>query len=257
MPFPGPSRSIDSARDAARRARSGPRRRLRGPVRPADRPPRARGAGLLRDRGAHDAGRRDAGDGAEGDHPQRRPVQRLRGGRPRHRPGALRRRSAGLRDVLRLPADGPRPRWRGRPHRRAGVRPDPGPRQRARHPARRRPRRAPGVDVARRLGRAGPGGLHRPGVDRRHPGRSVRGPRPPVRRRAVAPRGDAHRARPARARALPPRHRRLPPDVDDAQHRRGAGRPDPRADRRGSRDLRPVRWRRLGRGRRDRAARDR
>ena len=124
VPFLGPGRegrscSIDSASDREPRPRPRPRRRLRRPVRPADRPPGARGAGLLRDRAAHDAGRRDAGPQAEGDHPLRRPVVGLRRGCARHRPGDLHARGPGLRHVLRLPADGPGPRRRGRPHRRA------------------------------------------------------------------------------------------------------------------------------------------
>ena len=90
------------------------------------------------------------------------------------------------------------------------------------------PGRAQGLDVPRRLGRRGPGGLRRARLHRGHPGRGVRGRRPPARRRPVAPRGAAHRARPAGARALPARHRRLPPDLDDGQHRRGADRADPR-----------------------------
>ena len=40
----------------------------------------------------------------------------------------------------------------------------------------------------------------------------------------MAPRGDAHRARPEGARALPAPDRRLPADLDDGQHRRGADR---------------------------------
>ena len=101
-------------RDRGPRARPRPRRRLRRPVRPADRPPGARGAGLLRDRAAHDAGRRDAGPQARGDHPLRRPVVGLRRGRARRRRRPVRRRRPGLRHVLRLPGDGPGPRRRGR-----------------------------------------------------------------------------------------------------------------------------------------------
>ena len=64
--------------DAARaRARPGADRRFRQPGHPADRPARARGRRLLRDR-ALQQGRRRAGDGFEpqGDHPLRRPGQR-------------------------------------------------------------------------------------------------------------------------------------------------------------------------------------
>ena len=81
-------------------------------------------------------------------------------------------------------------------------------------------------------------GLHRAGHLGRLPGGRVREPRAPARRRAVAPGGAAHRARPGGAHALPAQHRRLPPDVDHGQHRRGADRADPRADRRQARDLR-------------------
>ena len=71
-------------------------------------------------------------------------------------------------------------------------------------------------------------------VDRCAGGR-VRGRRPQARRRAVPPRGAAHRARPDGARALPVRHRRPRADLDDGQRRRGAGRADPRAGRRRAR----------------------
>ena len=67
----------------------GPRGRLRRPVRPADRPPGAGGAGLLRDRAALDAGRRDARQGPGRDHPVRRPVERVRAGRARRSTPAL------------------------------------------------------------------------------------------------------------------------------------------------------------------------
>ena len=75
--------------------------------------------------------------------------------------------------------------------------------------------RAAGVDVAQRRGVRGAGRLHRRGAHDRHPGRGVRGPRPPAGRRAVPPRGAAHRARPGGARALPLRGRRPRADLDD------------------------------------------
>ena len=87
------------------------------------------------------------------------------------------------------------------------------------------PGRAHRVDVPRRLGhrgarRASPSSPP-PTVT---PVAAFEDVEPPARRRAVAPRGDAHRARPAGARALPAPDRRLPADLDDGQHRRGAGR---------------------------------
>ena len=222
---PGPRRRGRSALGSGHvGARPGPRRRLRCPVRPADRPAGARGEGLLRDRAAHDAGRRDAGPGAEGDRAVRRSVVGLRARRPGARRGALRRRRRGLRHVLRLPGDGPVARRRGLADRRPRVRPHSGRRGRARHAAGRPARAAQRLDVPRRLGDRGTRGLHAAGLDGRHAGGGVRGRRSRLGRRAVAPRGAAHRARPAGARALPPRDRRLPADLDDAQHRRRAGR---------------------------------
>ena len=76
----------------------------------------------------------------EGDRALRRPVLGVRRGRPRDRRLGLHGRGPGLRHVLRLPADGARPRRRGRPDRRPRVRPDAGQRRRARHAARRDPR---------------------------------------------------------------------------------------------------------------------
>ena len=160
------------------------------------------------------------------------PVERLRGGRAEHRPGAVHGRHPGVRHVLRLPADGAGAGRRGRAHRGPRVRPHPGRDRGARDPPGRRTPPAQRLDVARRLGGAGAGGVHRAGLDGGHAGGGLRGRRARAGRRPVAPGGAAHRARPEGARALPARHRRLPPDLDDAQHRRGAGRGDPRADRR-------------------------
>ena len=66
-----------------------PRRRLRRAVCPADRPAGPRGAGLQRDRAAHDAGRRHARPQAGRDHPVRRPEPRSTPTAPRPRPGLL------------------------------------------------------------------------------------------------------------------------------------------------------------------------
>ena len=62
----------------------------------------------------------------EGDRAVRRTLERLRGGRAEHRPGAVHGRHAGVRHVLRLPADGAGARRRGGAHRGPRVRPHPG-----------------------------------------------------------------------------------------------------------------------------------
>ena len=68
-------------------------------------------------------------------------------------------------------------------------------------------------------------------------------------RRAVPPRGGAHRARPGGAEGVPLRRRRLPADVDERVDHRARGRRDPRPGRHRARDLRAVGRRRLrGRG---------
>ena len=90
------ARRSEAARDyAGRRAGAhGARRRLRRPVRPADRPPGARGAGLLRDRARrHVPVAEIARAQARRGDPLRRPVQRVRRRRAAHRPGAVRRRA--------------------------------------------------------------------------------------------------------------------------------------------------------------------
>ena len=88
------------------------------------------------------------------------------------------------------------------------------------------------VDVARRLGRRRAGGLHRlasTAVRRSPPSRTSSSRlagvqwHPEVLHTEHGQQVLEHFLR---------RHRRLPPDLDDAQHRRGAGRGDPRADRR-------------------------
>ncbi|CAA9328582.1 MAG: GMP synthase [glutamine-hydrolyzing], amidotransferase subunit / GMP synthase [glutamine-hydrolyzing], ATP pyrophosphatase subunit, partial [uncultured Nocardioidaceae bacterium] len=227
------------------RPRPRPRRRLRGAVRPAHRPPRPRGPRLLRDRPAHHAGRGPPRAPPQGDHPLRRPVVGLRSRRPAGRRHRLRLRGPGLRHVLRLPGDGAVPRGRGASYRPLGVRAYAGRGRRPRHPARGGPYRAPGLDEPRRLGGGGARGVHRAGVHRRLSGRGVRGRRPRSRRRAVAPRGSPHRARTGGPRALPAPDRRLPADLDDGQHRGGPARADPQAGRRRPGHLRVVRGRGL------------
>ena len=221
--------SVHDGRRCSHGPRPGPRRRLRGAVCAADRAAGARGSGLLRDRAAHDAGGRDAGAQPEGDRAVRWTLERLRGGRAEHRLRAVHGRHAGVRHVLRVPADGAGAGRRGRAHRGPRVRPHPGRGRGVRDAPGRRTRPAQRLDVARRLGGAGAGGVHRAGLDGGHAGGGLRGRRARAGRRPVAPGGAAHRARPEGARALPARHRRLPADLDDAQHRRGAGRGDPRS----------------------------
>ena len=100
------------------------RRRLRRPVRAADRPAGARVPRLLRDRPGHHAGRGDAGDEAEGDHPVRRPRLGVRRRRPARAAGPAAGRRSAARHLLRLPAHGGRARRGGRAHRRRRVRRD-------------------------------------------------------------------------------------------------------------------------------------
>ena len=90
-----------------------PGRRLRRPVRAAHRPTGARGPRLLRDRPAHDHGRRDPGPAALrasifSGGPQSVHVD----GRADHRPRGLRPRRPDPGHLLRRPAARPRPRWR-------------------------------------------------------------------------------------------------------------------------------------------------
>ena len=107
---------------AERRPATGPRRRLRGAVHAAHRPPHPRGARLLRDRRRtttpleelpREAPRRHRALG--------RPGVRLRRRRAAVDPGAVRPRRPGARHLLRPPAHG-HPRRRGRRHRAARVR---------------------------------------------------------------------------------------------------------------------------------------
>ena len=204
--------------------------------------------GLLRDRAALDAGRRDAGEGPGRDHPVRRPVQRVRARRPAGRRGAVRRRRAGLRHLLRLPGDGPGARRHGGAHRAARVRRHAADRRRRRRRAAARPAgRAAGLDEPRRLRRRGPRGLH---GDRRV-GRARRWPRsrtsPAGGPACSSTRRSAHTAHgPGDADPLPLRHRRHRADLDAREHHRRAGRRDPGPGRRQGGDLRALRRGRLG-----------
>ena len=175
--------------DSPHEGRPRPGRRLRRAVRAADRPPRARGARVLRDRPALDAGRRHARDAADGDHPVRRAVIGLRRGRAADRPGAVPRGRTRVRHLLRLPGDDPGSRRRGRAHRRRRVRPH----RRSGSPSPAccfAPRRRPaGVDEPRRRGHRPAAGIHRDGPVVRNAGRGVRGRGAQAGRRAVPSRG--------------------------------------------------------------------
>ena len=136
-PACAPSRRDLFGGDDAPRAPAPPHRRLRQPGHPADRPPPARVAHLLRDPPLSEGRRRlPRRLRAAGGHPLRRPRQRHRRRQPARRAGDLHPRRAGARHLLR-PAgdDGPaRRQGRGGPPRR--VRP------RLRHPDRATPRPA-------------------------------------------------------------------------------------------------------------------
>ena len=199
-----------------------------------------------------------AGPQAGRDRALRRPVERLRAGRP-----------AGRRRRCSRPASRPSASaTASRPWRRAsgGTVAHTGDREYGGTPltvttggpaVRRAAGRAERLDEPRGRRLAGAARVHRHrDVDRCAGGR-VRGRRPQARRRPVPPRGAAHRARADGARALPVRHRRPRADLDDGQRRRGAGRADPRADRRGPGAVRAVRRRRLRRRRGAGAAGDR
>ena len=147
---------------------------------------------------------------AEGHHPQRQPCQHLRGARVARAAGGVGAGRAGAGHLLRHVHHG---RAAGRPGRGqhaprvrlcrgAGARP-----HRAAEGHRglqhdRRPRHAEGVDEPRRQGHRAAAGLQADGQhaqlpDRRHGRRIAR-----LLRRAVPPRGDAHRAGQGAARAL-------------------------------------------------------
>ena len=206
---------------------------------------------------AHDAGRRTDRAAAEGDHPVRRAVERLRDRRAADRSRAVRGRRSRVRDLLRIPGDGPGAGRRGRAHRRFGVRPRIAHGVRSRRAAARAAGGAAGLDEPRRRGHHAAARLHCFGVDDRRAGGCVRGRRARAGRCAVPSRSAALRARPGDPAALPVRHRGRPRELDRGQHHRRAGRGDPRPGRRQATGVRAVRRRRLGGRGRARAARRR
>ena len=152
-----------------RRARPGPGGRLRRPVRPAHRPPRARGAGLLRDRAAPRARSRRCWRASP-------KAIILSGG-----PSSVYAEGAPAIDGSIFEADVPvfgmcygfqlMAQGLGGEVAATGAREygrTPVAVERARHPAGRPPHRALGVDVARRLGDRGPVRLRRAGRDGGH-----------------------------------------------------------------------------------------
>ena len=102
-----------------------------------------------------------------------------------------------------------------------------------------------------------PPGLQRTRLQHRVAGGGRRGHRARPLRDPVPPRGRPHPLRHRDPHPLPPRRRRLPREVVAGLGDRGAGGGDPRAGRRGARDLRPLRRRRLGDRRPARPPRDR
>ena len=223
------------------------RRRLRSAVRPADRPPRAGGQRLLRDRAARHAGRSDAGPQAEGHHLLGRAGLGARGGGAVDRPVDLRRRRAGARHLLRLPAHRPAARRRGPPHRDGRVRPHRAQGHRLLVAVLQPAGRTGSVDEPRRLDRPGSPRLQDHGLVGRTGGGTGRR-RTRHLRRAVPPRGDPHGPGHGDPQGLPLRRVRRPAHVDEGvDHRAGRG-SHSGPGRRRRRDLRPVGRGRLGGG---------
>ena len=225
---------------------SGPRRRPRGPVQPADRAPRARGPGLLRAR--RTPAHRGTGRGAKscGADPLRRSCVGVRGRRARHGHRHLLARNPDARHLLRHAAHGARPRRRRRAHGCLGVRQ--GRARGGRVGALPRPAaRADRVDEPSRLGDGSAGRRGGHGELAVDADRGLRGSRATSLRRPVPPRGRAHAARAGDPEELPLRGRRHAADLDPGGRHRGAGRTDPGSRRLGARALRTLRRRRLGR----------
>ena len=208
---------------------------------------------LQRGRAAHDAGGRDARQGPRRDHPVRRPVLGLRGGRARRstrrcsRPGC--RCSASATASRRWPGRSAAPS-RTPALREYGATPARRPRHRV-DPVQRPARRPVGVDEPRRLGVRG---ARRDDGHRHH----VRGAASPRSRTTSAgstacsgtPRCCTRRSASRCSRTSCSAAPGWTADWTAGQRRRRAGRRDPRAGRRGAGHLRPVRRRRLlgGRG---------
>ncbi len=203
--------------------------RLRRPVRPAHRAPRARPSRLFGNRAVRHLRAGDLPHGALRHHPLGRPGLRVRGRRPRHGREDLLPWHPRSRLLLR-PADHVRQaRRRGRPHREGRVRPrhhhapgrKPHPGRHAGHPDR--------VDEPprRRLARAG--GLHHHVDHRRLPRRLDGGRQPQPLCDAVPPRGAPHRLRQVNPGELPVWRLRPQVRLDHGQHHRREGRGDPPA----------------------------
>ncbi len=192
-------------------AAHGARRRLRRPVRPADRPPGARGAASTARSSRTRRSPRHRRAQARRGHPLRRPVP---ASTPRARPRSTRRCSTPGVPVLGICYG-----FQAMALALGGEVAPTGAREYGRTDAARRGRRG-SCSTGCRRGRpvwmshgdavpARAGGLHGHRVDGgARAGRRVRGRRAPAGRRAVPPRGDAHRARPAGAGELPVRGRR-------------------------------------------------
>ena len=165
-----------------------------------------------------------------GGDPLGRTVQRVCAGRAGSGRRAALSWGSGVRDVLRVPGDGPGDGRHGGPHgdRRVRAYPCFGLRHRL-DAVRRAARGAVGVDVARRLGDRGAGRYAGDRLLVRCAGGGVRGRRAAALRRAVAPRGHALRVRAAGAGELPLARRRAsadwtPANVVDVAGGRRSGR---------------------------------
>ena len=178
------------------------RRRLRRAVRAADRAPRARGRRLQRDRAAHGIRRRDRGEEPGRHHPLAAVRRRCTS---RARPRSTRASSTSACPTLgicygfQVMAQALGGEVANTGLREYGAT-DAALTRRRRRAARRPAGRAERVDEPRRLRSSkAPEGFEVLASTRGHPGRRVRQRRAPPVRRAVAPRGQALRLRPARA----------------------------------------------------------
>ena len=110
--------SIESAPHDRHARRYDPHRRFRQPGDPADRAPRARGRGLLRDRPVHRRRGRARAARAQGHHPVGVARRRARGGQPARAAGCCSTAAPDPRHLLRPAGDEPPARRHGRGRRR-------------------------------------------------------------------------------------------------------------------------------------------